>query len=195
MSRLSKDAIIAQINVEINACMRELDGRGAGLCGEAVQGDVARIRMLEEIYKSGRESTMLYYLKKLSRAELAIIKRTCLAVMECIKSDNSGKLPSNFNANLSKKVLDIYQEFAQQDEQAWNETPFGQRVDGKHVPTETSRVFTFMLSQALMSNEAFDKAFKFADVQQYIINHPENEEHFLIPLILKSMVDVGLIDD
>jgi hypothetical protein len=115
--------------------------------------------------------------------------------MECIKSDNSGILPSNFNADLSEKVLKIYRELASQDEHAWSEAPVGQRANEKHVPTETSRVFTLLLSQALKSNEAFNDAFKLAEVKLYIINHPDNEKHFLIPSILKSMVEVGLIKD
>ncbi len=194
MSRLSRDAIIAQINVEINACMRELDGRGAGLCGEAVQNDGVRIGMLEKIYRSGRESQMLLCLKSLSKAELTFIKGTCSAVMECIRSKNSEISPSNFNADLSGKVSEMVAWLSREDRQASDYTPYGQPPD-KHVPTETSRVFTWLLSQALMSQAAFVGALANVEVVQYIVGHSGNEQYFQIPSILKSMVDVGLIDN
>ncbi len=51
--------------------------------------DRETIGMFDKIYRSGRESAMLFYLKKLSSAELTIIYKTCFAVMECIDSDDN----------------------------------------------------------------------------------------------------------
>jgi hypothetical protein len=189
----SKDTMIALINKELDACFYELvNGVRLG-SDSAVPGSFESIKQgLDTEYRAIGISNVVYTdLIKLSIPELNIIHKTCKTVMDCISGipiESVKDTALKINPGLSAKIMAIAQKIYT--------LSGGYATTGSQQDTsiQSSAIFTWQISEALKSKDAFRKSFDDSEVKIHVMAQNDLTK-FTLWTVLKRMVAVGLIDE